>query len=111
MADFKCPRREEVNTNIFKLPESDHWREDGRCSYCGSMSGDDFMEAVRKGDEIGPTDKNYKCYVGGGALKKFYFMHLTTEQKKEFVDLLNKKAINIGYPGHFYSLPFFIARE
>ena len=33
------------------------------CSYCGSMSPDDFMQAVRDGAEIGPTDKNSKAYV------------------------------------------------
>jgi hypothetical protein len=35
------------------------------CSYCGSMHPDDFMEAVRNGLEIGPTDKSYKVYVKG----------------------------------------------
>lgn len=35
------------------------------CTYCGSMSGDDFMDLVRAGAEIGPTDKSYKLYVKG----------------------------------------------
>ena len=33
------------------------------CSYCGSMNPDDFMEALRSGKEIGPTDKSYKFYI------------------------------------------------
>ena len=33
------------------------------CSYCGSMSPDDFMDHVRAGRPIGPTDKSYKVYV------------------------------------------------
>jgi len=35
------------------------------CTYCGSMDPDDFMQAVRDGAEIGPTDKSYKVYVKG----------------------------------------------
>lgn len=33
------------------------------CSFCGSMSPDDFLAAVKSGAEVGPTDKNYKLYV------------------------------------------------
>jgi hypothetical protein len=33
------------------------------CSYCGSLPPDDFMDAVRAGKEIEPTDKGYKFYV------------------------------------------------
>ena len=35
------------------------------CNFCGSMHPDDFMQAVRDGLEIGPTDKSYKLYVKG----------------------------------------------
>lgn len=41
---------------------------------------------------------------------KFYFQHLTKEQKERFIELLNKKKLKIGYPGHFYKLPFFIVK-
>lgn len=35
------------------------------CSYCGSMHPDDLMVGVRDGTfVVGPTDKNYKAYVG-----------------------------------------------
>lgn len=33
------------------------------CSFCGSMSPDDFMKHVRAGRPTGPTDKSYKVYV------------------------------------------------
>lgn len=33
------------------------------CSFCGSMAPDDFLEVVKAGAEVGPTDKNYKLYV------------------------------------------------
>lgn len=42
---------------------------------------------------------------------KFYFEHLSDEQRRRFVELLNERKLKIGYPGHFYVLPFFIARE
>jgi hypothetical protein len=68
--------------------------------------------------ELGPTDKNYKAYVenaGGEPIKvhgasKFYFQHLSEDQRKYFVQLLNEKRIKIGVPGHFYVYPFFIKR-
>lgn len=39
--------------------------------------------------------------------RKFYFYHLSDEQKLKFIDLLNQRQINIGVPGRFYVLPFF----
>jgi hypothetical protein len=39
---------------------------------------------------------------------KFYFDHLSEEQMKRFVELLNGKKLKLDYPGHFYRLPFFI---
>jgi hypothetical protein len=39
--------------------------------------------------------------------EKFYFRHLSNDQRQRFVELLNAKRVKIGYPGHFYVLPFF----
>lgn len=39
---------------------------------------------------------------------KFYFPHLTEEQMAEFIYLVNEKKIKMGYPGHFYVLPYFV---
>lgn len=82
---------------------------DPACTFCGSLSGDRFMELVREGAEVGPTDKNYKAYLhaGGHTEAKFYFRHLSEEQRREFVDLLNAGRVRIGMPGHFYVPPFF----
>lgn len=33
------------------------------CSFCGSLNPDRFMELVRDGWIVGPTDKNYKAYL------------------------------------------------
>ena len=38
---------------------------------------------------------------------KFYFQHLSEEQRKRFVELLNEKKLHIEYPGRFYVRPFF----
>lgn len=41
---------------------------------------------------------------------KFYFEHLSDEQKTRFIELLNAGKLNLREPGHFYRLPFFITR-
>lgn len=39
---------------------------------------------------------------------KFYFQHFNEDEKKRFVELINAKGIVMGYPGHFYRLPYFV---
>lgn len=78
------------------------------CTFCGSMHPDDFMEAVREGAEIGPTDKRYKAYVEGYRKNgsnggKFYFAHLSPKQGDEFLKLLRDDKVRVGYPGYFYN--------
>lgn len=80
------------------------------CTYCGSMHPDDFMQAVRDGKEIGPTDKSYKVYVDQ-MTGKFYLQHLTEEQRQEFIELHNSRQMRVGYPGYFYVAPFFTTRS
>lgn len=46
---------------------------------------------------------------GPHLFSKFYFQHLSQDQMIRFVELLNAQKLNIGYPGHFYTKPFFIA--
>lgn len=109
------------------------------CSFCGCLNPATFMRWLRDGGEVGPTDKSYKVYVkcpypdprdgetktftvdclSGQSVKgtsvygvtaKFYFQHLSVEQQHEFIQLYNDKRMNIGYPGHFYVLPYFCGR-
>lgn len=115
---FTCPRRIEDGMDLDSSPlrmsgtNLDTWRESNTCSYCGSMSGEDFMNAVKDNADITPTDKNYKAYVTYKENRgKFYFQHLSNDQRIEFIKLLNDKKVNIGYPGYFYNLPFFITRD
>ena len=92
----------------------DYWRMDGTCNHCGSLSPDQFFQAIEDGCEIGPTDKNYKVYIEGEkapnarGVDKFYFQHLSEDKQKHFIELLNLGKIKIGYPGHFYVKPFFV---
>lgn len=73
---FTCPRRIADGMHTadipFKMagPGQDSWTtraglvgQPTGCSYCGSLPGDQFMDAVRAGREIGPTDKSYKLYL------------------------------------------------
>lgn len=76
---FLCPRRGEgLDSSVFTLPASDHWRPapDGTCSFCGSLNPDAFMARVEAGDvQLVPTDKSYKVYVensGGEAFKRTF---------------------------------------
>lgn len=121
-----CPRRIEDGTDTtdspftFAGPNRDTYAEghgiigQGRgCSYCGSMHPDDFLEALREGAELGVADKNYKAYVSGYRNNgdnggKFYYQHLSPEQRTEFITLLNEKKVKIGFPGFFTVLPYFI---
>ena len=119
MSDDKvpfCPRRRESSFGMetgtaFAPPDVwqkvDPWGV--TCSWCGSIKPEDFLAAIRQGIEIVPTDKDYKAYVTGGG--KFYFQHLDEAQRQEFIKLYNDKTMKVGYPGYFYTHPFFTSGE
>lgn len=103
-----CPRRvADGNTDPnHPLYRADDDFASGHCSYCGSLSGDEIMRRIEAGDEVVPTDKSYKIYLGND---KGYFQHLSEAQMDRFIELLNQRKIKIGHPGYFYTRPFFIA--
>lgn len=107
-----CPRRVEGGPLSAGVDQDDYLPGKGLgkqargCSYCGSMSGGDFLAAVRDGVQVGPTDKSYKAYIGDYD-GKVYFQHLDPAQQEEFIALLNAREVNIGAPGHFYVTPYF----
>jgi hypothetical protein len=107
MKDGLCPRRPE---GPFNLPEKDEWRADKTCSFCGSLDPAEALKLIEAGEELCPTDKSYKMYVGGGGGRKVYFQHFDREQRERLIELLNAKKIKFAYPGHFYVRPFFIAK-
>lgn len=100
-----CPRRGESPVDI---DGEDEWKH-GTCSYCGSLSPEAFLERAGAGELLSPTDKSYKVYVGHN--EKFYFQHLAPEQQRKFVELHNLGKLKLEYPGHFYVMPFFMARR
>ena len=102
---MRCPRRDENPMVDESFPAPDEWRSDGRCSYCGSMSPEEFLRRVELGEPVTPTDKNYKAYLGNG---KFYFQHFSEEQCKRLIALVNAKQVKFECPGYFYRLPFFM---
>jgi hypothetical protein len=111
-----CPRRREIGRIPSNYPDDDTWNQrDGfwHCSWCGSIHPDDLLQIMQTNGELGPTDKNYKVYVKTSDKRqsKFYFQHLDVAQRLRFIELYNAKprAFTIGYPGHFYVLPFFVA--
>ncbi|WP_293857266.1 hypothetical protein [uncultured Alsobacter sp.] len=59
-AETICPRQK---ADGFYLGGPATWRDNGTCSYCGSMTPERFFECVEAGNELVPTDKNYKVYV------------------------------------------------
>lgn len=112
---FRCPRREENPNSGTMFPGWDEWRDLGlHCSYCGSTNPARFLELVKAGREIGPTDKNYKAYVDTSSLAegrtsdKFYFQHFSKLEQEEFLSLYKARKILLSTPGFFYVLPFFI---
>lgn len=108
---YICPRRVEIAAMV-RLAPADTWLDrTGKlyCGHCGSLHPLAFMRAVTNNVELGPTDKSYKVYVGRSGGDKFYFQHLSIVDRLVFIDLLNAQVPNIGYPGYFYTRPFFIA--
>jgi hypothetical protein len=108
---FICPRRIEI-PSTFRLAPADTWQDRfGKlyCAHCGSLHPIAFMRAVANGIELGPTDKSYKIYVGASGGDKFYFQHLSVDDRMTFIQLLNAKVPHFGSPGYLYTRPFFIA--
>lgn len=113
MADtFHCPRSAGPDSP-FVAPFNGEaaWRGDRTCSYCGSLDPELLFEQIDKGATLTPTDKSYKVYVdlvghrvhGTG---KFYFQHLSLEQKLRFLELWQERKLKMSEP--FYVLPFFM---
>lgn len=58
-----CPRKADA-TLPSQLTHDSQWRDDGTCSYCGSLNPDLLFAAIEDGAaELGATDKNYKLYA------------------------------------------------
>jgi hypothetical protein len=69
-----CPRRMNEYGPWERAENLDEWRKDRglvgqstiglSCSFCGSLNPARFMELLRAGWTLIPSDKSYKCYIG-----------------------------------------------
>lgn len=88
---MNCPRRTcEIGPWSIEEDDSDSWKENGTCSFCGSLKPENVIELIKQGNTITRTDKNYKIYLnmkdapnGSG---KVYLQHFSRED----IDALNK---------------------
>lgn len=118
MSAQTCPRRMTEIGPWARKENQDVWSERYgklRCSFCGSLNPNDVISRLAAGEEATPTDKNYKLYVGASH-DKAYFHHFDESHMGAFISLYNASIDNVeglpsmkvGYPGHFYSPPFFM---
>lgn len=111
-----CPRRmNEMGPWEYKEGldswQPSHLAERGRvCSFCGGLHPDELLERIERGEEVIPTDKSTKVYVGPDH-QKAYFVHLSMEQQRRIIELTNERKINFGSPGDWYVLPFFAKQD
>lgn len=78
--------------------------------YVRNRGGERFRQAWRDCPRGEPPHMPADCahwVVEEREEAKFYFEHLTPEQQERFVRLLNERRLHLGYPGFFYSVPFF----
>ena len=79
--------------------------------YIENDGGESFKQTYRDCPQGTPPHMPDECshwvtQLRNGA--KFYFQHLTDEQKQRFVNLYNQSKIKLDYPGYFYRMPFFM---
>lgn len=108
-----CPRRMGTWGPWERVENLDGWREDGTCTFCGSLNPVEFLEQLERNEVVlTPTDKNYKVYVDhkedSSRFNKFYFQHLSNEQQLKFIELYNVQPPLFEIKGgDFYVMPFF----
>lgn len=82
-------------------------------AYLHNAGGAPFLQTYRTDSKpfAGHFSTEHDWVTRETSQGKFYFQHLSDEQQERFVGLLNEKKLKIGYPGHFYALPFFIVMK
>lgn len=89
----------------------------GKIEICGSDSGPAFdAQGKPTRDDLTAeerVDGRYRRDISAHApptlQMKFYFQHLSDDERKKFVELLNAKKVKLGYPGRFYAMPYFMS--
>lgn len=111
VATMTCPRRMKDSGPWEHKENLDEWTFVKTCTFCGSLHPAEFLWRVEAGEPVVPTDKNYKAYLNDDPWAKFYYQHLSKEQRLRFIELYNNKTMKIGMPGYFYVRPFFIRTD
>ncbi len=94
----------------------------GKCSRCGRTAQEltfaDHPElladaqAYGRGEQLDGSDQRHWTWTTREIEQtKFYFQHLSEEQMRRFIELLNGKKLKLDFPGHFYRLPYFIRTD
>lgn len=91
----------------FKQTFRDCYEKDEQGQMVFVISPQGNREAKKKSPPCTGPDDCQHWVTRDTSQTKFYFYHLSDEQQARFVELLNAKKMKIGYPGHFYRLPYF----
>lgn len=78
--------------------------------YVKNNGGDPLMQHFRECPQVSDCTGPHDCthwVTREASSEKFYFQHLNPEQRVRFIELYNDKKLHLGYPGHFYVVPFF----
>jgi len=80
--------------------------------YVENDSGADFKQTYRTDDKPyqGHDNPTHDWVTRPMQQHKFYFQHLSVEQRKRFIELWNEKKIKFVEHGEFYVMPFFATR-
>ena len=81
--------------------------------YVHNNEGISFKQTYRI-DEDGESYEDHHLWIyttRETEQHKFYFQHLSAEQKTRFLVLHNTGKIKFGYPGHFYTTPYFARKD
>ena len=85
-----CPLR----TRQFDI--KDFWTEAGRCTYCGSISPEEFFKLVEDGFSIrlDRVNKSFN-FTGNKSHIVFHHSHLDDDQRDRLTKLYNEKRITV----------------
>jgi len=102
-SEHLCPRRAESAINF---PGPDRWEARHglvhqsqvgmSCSHCGSLHPDRFMELVREGWIVGPTDKNYKAYLHEPVTDEHRAQRKAAWEASDFGRFIRKHVLDEG---------------
>lgn len=79
--------------------------------YVNNSGGEPFKQTYRscpRDCKVGPEECTH-WVTRDTNNTKFYFQHFNEQHRHEFITLYNEKKLKFGYPGYFYTMPYFCA--